>query len=365
MEWSHADRTDRTAVWAGVGGTVILHLLLLLLPFPDTAYPDPDPSARDVEFVFADMQEEETWRFVETNPDVPTNEPDQTDHIAARDQQAAQPDPASNRSPDNIPELEGEEPDSPKIVDGDLADPEPAPPPGVHMPGEPSEPSEASEAIERFDATPLEPGAPPPAPDFLEEEPRDGEGLGSWLEPDSGEEVVEEASQEDPVNLTLNPLTGLPREPQPDSPEVQPGQPAEPGEPRPRPRVRSQVAPGPLMERPGGVTRAGAIAIDANFSEYGDYLQRMFDAVALKWNQLNQSARRSYSEVNSRVVVEFEITREGEIRNLQVVHTSADRLRTLFCEDAIKSRAPYGAWTKEMVDVLGDVQAVRFTFLYR
>jgi hypothetical protein len=37
-----------------------------------------------------------------------------------------------------------------------------------------------------------------------------------------------------------------------------------------------------------------------------------------------------------------------------VLETNAGKLGTLLCRDAIESRAPFGVWTQQMVDQLGE-----------
>lgn len=318
-------------------------------------------------------------QFVETNPEAPSNPPDQTPNFAARNQQSAQPDPAALPSPDRTPEVDGELENTPKIVSGDLFESAPEPPEssvtqyavGGTGDGQPAAAARGQGDNEQPE-TPA-PAAPPSAPRFLQADPREptGEGIGSILKPAQGEtngSSADPTSDDRVISITVSEMS--PGGPQ-GSAERGSNQPATGGTPAgapaplPRPRLLRKVAPGPLKQSPGGVTRVGAIAIDANFSEFGDYLQRMFDAIGSKWTQLNESASRSYAEVNSQVIVEFFVNREGSIEDLTVVHANADRLRTLFCEDAIKSRAPYGPWTSDMVRVLGERQPVRFTFYYR
>ena len=48
---------------------------------------------REIEYAFEEPTEPEESRYVETNPDVPTNIPDETDNFASRDQQSAQEEP--------------------------------------------------------------------------------------------------------------------------------------------------------------------------------------------------------------------------------------------------------------------------------
>ena len=382
--WMRPERIDWEPIWVGALATILLHVLLLLSPVPESLRPGETVAPKDSEseLMFAVQplppDDPDDWEFVQANPDVIQNPPDDTHHFAARDQQAAQPEPSDELSPDGIPVVEGEMPESTRIVETDLAEEIPFIETGTSpVEGQPrSEAARAPSAtLEAEDSLELDFAAPPPMPEFIQHEPEGGEGIGSWLEPDEHDELLEEAHEFEDIDLSLTPhvlLEGeIPREEADAMEEARDAEATEGreggtvGEPiRPRPRVRPQVPPGPLMDRPGGVSRLGAIAIDANFSEFGDYLQRMYDAIGLKWHQLNRSSSRSYAEVRSQVIVEFIINREGEVRDLRILNTSADRLRTLFCEDAILSRAPFGEWTRDMVAILGEEQPVRMTFLY-
>lgn len=382
----------REAVAGGILATLAIHFgLLWLVPMEAltrqlSGEVEPLP-ARELSFSYlAPKTPPDTIppRFVEANPEVSPQPPDDSPNFAARDQQSAQPDPQAWNSPDRVPNLEGEEPDSPKIVESEFfreENQEPLPP-GVYALSGGSASGQGSLAPTGYTPSMPKPRTPPAAPDFLEAEVAEGEGLATWLSPGPGDKPEGTESEPAVVDLSLDMSAWLAAQ------QGEPGSPGSPGsglslgqgdhpaegegegvgsDPRPLPRVRlsPRVAPGPLRHHAGGVTRSGAIAIDANFAEYGDYLQRMFDAISLKWNQLNYASIRSYQEMNSRVLVEFNVTRDGTIKDLRVIMTTADRLRTLFCEDAILSRAPYGPWTADMVRVLGEVQPVRITFIYR
>lgn len=388
---------ERTRIGTGVAvlATVLIHILLLLaLPYlakiandysgaPTGIWsPVYEVKYEDVAFLPDTAQLPEAMElpqnFVETNPDVPENKPDETQNFSSRDQQSAQPEPATFLSDDNSPQIKAEDmqPDSPKILEGELSnrDNEPRLAPGRYVMEGPdaASPSDASEQeYARTEQTAPVPSAPAVAPDALKldrDTPLDGDGLASYLDPLDGETYPEETFDTKTDTISITPMNPIMAE-QLKNRSATVTAPAQNAEgrpsPLPRPRIVPKVAPGPLRETPGGVSRAGAIAIDANFSEYGDYLQRMFDAISLHWNNLNEDAIRSYAEMRSKVVVEFFIRSDGTIYNLRILNSNADRLRTLFCEEAIRARAPFGEWTKDMKTALGTEQPIRITFFYR
>lgn len=352
-----------------------------------------------MEYVFQPPPEPAEQRFVETNPDVPENKPDETRNFAARDQQSAQETPAEELSPDNSPTTEGEEPDSQKIVQGDImARSAPPPvPPGQPLNASPSTPQASSAAPPpsvQMPEKPMEmplPAPPPSAPDFLDQEPEEtlsDDGMGSYLDPGKAEEEVEDPKErEKTINMTLNPMVTV-EEPRPQQtpqrpqPQIQPNpaetqeqqqaqeQPESPvvvqgDQPRPRPRLAPRLPAGPLKQNPRGVTRVGAISIDANFSEFGDYLQRMFEAISYRWILLAGQTGRTTAEMDSRVVLRFDLQRDGHVESLNINFTSAGQTSTLICEDAVRSTAPYDPWTDEMIQTLGEQQTITITFIYR
>ena len=131
-------------------------------------------------------------------------------------------------------------------------------------------------------------------------------------------------------------------------------------EPRPTlPRTHS----GPVAERPGGTSRIGEIAIDARRSDFGIYLERMLEAIERQWHSL---ARRhmSAADASTRVRIRFVLDSTGHVEIIEV-DSSATHTGTLICQDAIEARAPFGHWSDDMIEVLGEDQTLTITFHYR
>lgn len=350
--------------------TLLIHLLVYWI-IPKNIAVSFEESGRknEVEYVFEEFKEEpdtETMRFVETNPDVPTNVPDNTINIAARDQQAAQPDP-SEIGDEATPFLNGEEELSPKILTGRLpSQSQPIVAPYQEASASQESPQSSLSSVE--DGVTMVAPQPPPIPDFIDQEPEIEDGLASRLEPGEGKVLTEEDSDQKHINLNLSPINSDSVDP------LQPGaQPqvasvnsqSQPQLPRPRPRLSSDVLPGPKMKSMTGVSGLGMISIEAKFSEYGDYLQRMYEAIGYQWLLLANQTRRAAAQISSRVILDFVIFKNGEIKDLQVIHSTAGQTATLICKDAVQSRTPFGKWTEEMVRTLGDEQEIRVTFIYQ
>ena len=131
---------------------------------------------------------------------------------------------------------------------------------------------------------------------------------------------------------------------------------------RPRASVPSGTY-GLLLRRPVGVNRAGSIAVDARFSNYGDYTQRMMEAIQSSWWSIIE---RSRFEGVSRghVVVSFILHRDGTVTDAKIRGTEVTRVMTLACKDAVMAPAPYDIWRADMVAMYGESDTVTINFLY-
>ena len=126
---------DLRSVLIGVLGTILVHLLLLLVgprllrsEAPNVLM-RPHASARQFSIEIAPdtfkqpPKPKPPMKFVETNPDAPENVPDNTNNVAARNQQVAQEKPTPNGKSDR-PAIEGQkEIHSTQIVTGQLIKP--------------------------------------------------------------------------------------------------------------------------------------------------------------------------------------------------------------------------------------------------
>ena len=142
----------------------------------------------------------------------------------------------------------------------------------------------------------------------------------------------------------------------------------DPLHPRPRPMIvkQQQVRPAILAENKFGTQNVGLTAIDARWSNYGAYLQRMIDTVQIQWERLILSMN-AMPAVGSTVSVKFIMNDEGKITDVKKVEASSSASETAqrACVSAITDRAPYGPWTDDMKAVLGSQQEMTFTFYYQ
>ncbi|MEO7701889.1 MAG: hypothetical protein ABIZ04_21900 [Opitutus sp.] len=152
--------------------------------------------------------------------------------------------------------------------------------------------------------------------------------------------------------------------PNPASPRT--GATVDPLKPRPRPQVvkQQQVRPAIFQENKFGTQNIGAVAFDAKWSAYGQYLQKLIETVQIQWERLLVESRVSPPSGTS-VKVVFRLNSRGAVQEIVSVEGSAGDPAAKACASAITSKAPYGPWTPEMVAVLGDSQDLTFTFFYQ
>ena len=131
---------------------------------------------------------------------------------------------------------------------------------------------------------------------------------------------------------------------------------------RPRASVPSGTY-GLLLRRPVGVSRAGSIAVDARFSNYGDYTQRMMEAIQSSWWSIIERSRFE-GVTRGRVTVSFRLHRDGTVTDAKVLGTEVTRVMTLACKDAVMAPAPFDIWRADMVAEFGESDTVRIHFYY-
>ncbi|TVP78609.1 MAG: hypothetical protein EA353_07910 [Puniceicoccaceae bacterium] len=365
--WPDDRRLPKWPTLLALIGTVLIHLSVILV-LPAQLMPIPDPAkerARPTEYEIS-LVDPEQLRYVEANPAVPQNEPDRTDQYSYRSQQAADESPLSD--PLNQPRVEGET-DSQKIIQGTL---EQSPPvePGIYAPeaqpgegerdaggesGDPSEPAPDSEPSAPSLAQPL------PAPDFLQQEVVSEAGPGSQIEPvGEASEVTEAPDPNAPIDLYRPPADQPVEASMADGGR---GASQRQAEPRPRPRLAPELVTGPLMRSQGSASRRGTLAIDATFSEFGEYEQQFYAAVQTGWYQEIEFFQPI--DTASQVHVRFTLHADGRVSDVHTVHSTASEIATFISENAISKRSPFRPWTREMVQVFGQERTLNVRFHYR
>lgn len=324
---------------------------LLARLLPDPSHRSSSPQGQDTTYPTVD------WipfddprirpRFVEANPEVPENPPDNTEKFSFRDQQAAQPEAPVEES--DAPKIEGDKPDTQKIVrSGDPGSPPPVP---VAKPD-----SEAAKQFER--GTPIgknEAGQPKESP---AEVPK-GDQIEGLAVP-----KVEAQGKDSTAKKTII-LNQEPPQPKPTL--LAHAEPRTTPKPRPRPRLAPDLVRGPLMTTETNAPRLGDVAIDCRLHVYGAYVQEMLQAIEDQWHKLGHGsgALLNRNKLPRLVKLRYKLDTNGRIHDLTRLDSFRSGLAAEICRQAIESRAPYGKWTEEMIRDFGGEDEVTITFNYK
>ena len=170
------------------------------------------------------------------------------------------------------------------------------------------------------------------------------------------------AGQPGTSSAAVGPMPGktAPNEtPKPETTEVNPT-PANPQ--RPKATVVTGTT-GLLLRNAIGSNRAGTLAISARFSNYGDYMQRMMEAIESSWWSI---VDRSHFTTVSRgvVVVRFTLRSDGTVVNAEVLQSDVPLVMALACKDSVMAPAPYDRWRPDMVALYGEQDVVTIHFHY-
>lgn len=177
---------------------------------------------------------------------------------------------------------------------------------------------------------------------------------------------------------TTQPSIAMAPTPQPPPPQslAGPGQAPPRVVPKPAPapvaanpdRPRAELIPsgtaGLLLRNAVGVNRAGVLGINARFSNYGDYTQRMLEAVQSSWWSIIERSR--FEGVSrGQVIIRFQLHRDGTVTDTTILASEVTRVMSLACKDAVMAPAPYDIWRADMVALYGESDTVTINFFYR
>lgn len=322
-------------------------------------------SRKDIALTLVGENQNTIPPFMEANPDAPENIPDDNYYTSNRNQQASQLEEHDEGS-EYEPTYDGELEDLSKILPSDLPEePQPFIPPSesgsVVFTDNPQEfaPEEftAQEPTESEDTHAVASEKPMETPDLLQ---------GKISDAEEGEDIpLIKNSDGD----TLDPqqrIVSL------DTPSINPNADASQGNEQatrptqlPRPKVNPALIPGAARKVSGRASSLGYIGIQSRFSTLGDYQQKMLEAISTQWHALARDYNFAADDIGSEVKIVFTLLPDGRIDSLKIVENTASKGASLICEDAIRSRAPFGEWTKEMLNILSSKEEVIFTFYYR
>ena len=117
---------------------------------------------------------------------------------------------------------------------------------------------------------------------------------------------------------------------------------------------------------PNKTTRMANIGIsglDARWSNYGQYFQKLVDTVQIQWESLNERSE-TLPPTGTKVSVKFRLDSEGRVAEIIETESNGGMHAVRLCVSAITDRAPHGKWTDDMIAKLGNSQELTFTFHY-
>lgn len=281
------------------------------------------------------------FRFVETNPDAPENEPDQTANFSNRNQQSAQTEAAKELDPENRPSVEGQTEirNDTAIVSGERSTPQEG---TITITSRPSETAETAAQAARAEQVPLS-----GTEKFEGDTP---ENIGSNI-----------SESKSPTTNAEEAVEGI-RGAQGNAAGASTAQDAAPRAPAPRPRV-THARPTILTNRVTGTYNVGPIGIDARWSEYGDYMNELIGIVDAQWRNL-LDARTGRPPSGTHAIITFKLNAQGMTQVVSVEETCGT-VGAQISLSAIRDREPYRKWSDQMITVLGNEQTLTFQFFFR
>lgn len=139
--------------------------------------------------------------------------------------------------------------------------------------------------------------------------------------------------------------------------------------PRPRSladaRQQKGIIEGQKMKQDGGVKKyALEMSPAAKMTPFGSYDAAFIAAVQKRWFDI-LDARNYAADQSGRVVVEFQLYKDGSIMNLKIAENEVTDTLSWACQRAILDPAPYAPFPPDLRRLLGaDFREVRFTFYY-
>ncbi|MEX0329920.1 MAG: energy transducer TonB [Puniceicoccaceae bacterium] len=350
------ERRNREGLFAAILLAFFLHLLLFWAT-PRELFEEPEkqvliPQSMEIMLEAIPEQPEMEETYVRAAPNVQEQVPEETLNISDRNQVAAQEEAIAALSPDNTPYVEGDEEESNRLIQGN-PNQEPTPPsPPAASPTSAASPVVQQEAAPREQPVQVD-------PDYIEQAPETDEGIASIENPAEAQEEPEEPTEPLEEVLVTSEYDG-----QGQAEMTTPAQAAQQPTPTPRPRLRVErdTSFGPIKDNRQGAIVIGRLAFDAQYSEFGEYWRRVAEIIEARWRNLVYNTRAI--PPGGRVVVQFSITRDGQVTDVKVAHTSAGKLADTISVDAIVGEAPYFEWTPEMIVKMGEKAPCAIHFYY-
>ena len=294
--------------------------------------------------------------YAEVNPGAVENKPDGSQVYSFKDQQAADKSMKKDNSP--VPLINGSEVHTSKIVSAEVVSEEVQLSPGIYqlVPNNnasmQSDSDQADPALMYAETASMSQINP-----FEREESKEGVDVMTFKNEEAL--ISNIIGQSKIIPITKDTLGVNPQRVSEGAEVLEKTRPM----PMVRPKLSSEITNGPTMQSQASANKFGVIALDANFSEFGEYEQQFYSALQVGWyNEVD-----FYKPLDSgrEVSISFILKSDGSIHSVTVLSSTAGLIATTICESAITKRSPFRPWTQDMIKVFGDQKELKVRFYYR
>lgn len=280
-------------------------------------------------------------KFVEANPNIPENPPDEVKQFSFRDQQAAQPERTRNNNSDHTPKINGSK-ESVKIVDTLKNSKTTA----QQSPSRKHNDNKAGKLTTQISKSTIE-----SENKIIESKSVTGfisKKLTGDTDKKNREKLIAalQNNRMDPIISSSNNKVQKPKK---------------------RPKLSRELINGPLMKSITSAPRVGTVAIECSLHPYGVYIQKMMQSIEEQWNQLARGSIQylQRDRLPNKVTWRFTLLANGSIQNLSRIDKEGESLPSELCRQAIASRVPFGSWSDKMIKDFGKSDEITISFLYQ
>lgn len=294
--------------------------------------------------------------YAEVNPEADENKPDKSQVYSFQDQQAADTSMREDNSP--VPFISGSEAYASKIVSAEVVSEEAQLSPGIYQIA-PNKNTTMESGSDQTDLTltHAEAASRSQTNPFEFEENKTGVDVMTFQNEEAL--IPETIGQSKIIPITKDALSATPQSVSERAEALEKTRPI----PMVRPKLSSEITKGPTMQSQASANKFGVIALDASFSEFGEYEQQFYSALQVGW--YNEVAFYKPLDSGTEVSISFILKSDGSIHSVTVLSSTAGLIATTLCESAITKRSPFRPWTQEMIQVFGEKKELRVRFYYR
>ena len=294
--------------------------------------------------------------YAEVNPEAIENKPDKSQVYSFKDQQAADTFMKEDNSP--VPLISGSEAYASKIVSAEVVSKESQSSPGIYkIAANENTTMELDAGQTELNLTYAEAASRIQINPFELEENKAGVDVMTFKNEETF--IPETIGQSKIIPITKDALSATPQSVSEGAETPEKTRPI----PMVRPKLSSEITKGPTMQSQASANKFGVIALDASFSEFGEYEQQFYSALQVGW--YNEVAFYKPLDSGTEVSISFILKSDGSIHSVTVLSSTAGLIATTLCESAITKRSPFRPWTQEMIQVFGEQKELRVRFYYR